>query len=64
MELLNLHLKNDRETSLFIGKEGGKYNVSVENPYGDDFDGDGTFDNQSDAIKLTKNWLKNIQKNS
>ena len=54
--------ENDRETSLFIGKEGGKYNVSVENPYGDEFDGDGTFDNQSDAIKHAKKLAKKYSK--
>ena len=54
--------ENDRETSLFIGKDGGKYLVSVENPYGDEFDGDGTFDNQSDAIKHAKKLAKKYSK--
>ena len=53
---------SDRETSLFIGREGGTYNVSVENPYGDDFDGIESFDNEADAIAHAKKLAKKYSK--
>ena len=54
--------ENDRETSLFIGREGGTYNVSVENPYGDDFGDIESFDNESDAIEHAKKLAKEYSK--
>jgi len=53
---------SDRETSLFIGREGGTYNVSVENPYGDDFGDIESFDNESDAIEHAKKLAKEYSK--
>jgi hypothetical protein len=53
---------SDRETSLFIGREGGTYNVSVENPYGDDFGGIESFDNEADAIAHAKKLAKKYSK--
>jgi hypothetical protein len=57
--------ENDRETSLFIGRDGDTYKVSIENPYGDDFGKDGDiekFDNQSDAIAHAKKLAKKYSK--
>jgi len=57
--------ENDRETSLFIGKDDDTYKVSIENPYGDDFGKDGDieeFDNQSDAIEYAKKLAKKYSK--
>ena len=53
---------NDRETSLFIGREGDTYKVSVENPYGDDFGDVEEFDNESDAIEHAKKLAKKYSK--
>ena len=53
---------SNKETSLFIGREGGTYNVSVENPYGDDFGGIETFDNEADAIAHSKKLAKKYSK--
>ena len=54
--------ENDRETSLFIGRDGDTYKVSVENPYGDDFGDVEKFDNQSDAIEYAKKVAKKYSK--
>jgi hypothetical protein len=46
--------ENDKETSLYFGKEDDRFVVSVENPYGDDFGDLEYFDNEADAIAHAK----------
>jgi hypothetical protein len=54
--------ENDKETSLYFGKEDGQFAVSVENPYGDDFGDVEYFDNEADAIAHAKELANKYSK--
>ena len=54
--------ENDKETSLYFGKEDDQFAVSVETPYGDDFGDMEYFDNEADAIAHAKELVNKYSK--